>query len=324
MGYKTMNKNTHQTAWLFPGQGSQTVGMGRDLLASYAPARELLAVASDMAGVDFSPIIARGPDALLTRTDNLQPALTVLNLGCCMLLQEAGIPVHAVAGHSLGEFSALYAAGVLNAHDVLRLVVARGQLMHEVSSTLAGGMLAVKGDSIDIIEAIVAGAAADYTIGIANYNTPTQTVLSGESAGLMNVMQALVARGEHCVPLNVSGPWHSPLLQSAAERFIDVLHSVEFQNAHVPVILNVTGTAEVDAATIRAQMELQLCNPVRWTQVQRTLHALGIQRFVEVGPGKILRGLLRGMPELSDCDIVNIDGPKSLRFLASPQAEAVA
>lgn len=318
-----MDQNAQPSAWLFPGQGSQAVGMGRDLFLESAAARELLQFASDLIEVDLSLIISRGPAALLTRTDNLQPAITVLNLGCCMLLQEAGIEADAVAGHSLGEFSALYAAGVLTAHDVLRLVVARAKLMHEVSSTLAGGMLAVKGLNVDSIETIIAAASLDYTVGIANYNTPAQTVLSGESTGLDLVRDVLVAAGAQCQALNVSGPWHSPLLESAAQRFIAVLRGVNFHSAKIPVILNVTGTAETEAEKIRLHMEQQLCSPVRWLQVQHTLADMGMQHFVEVGPGKVLRGLLRGIPELVQAEVVNFDGPKALRFVLCTEGESL-
>lgn len=355
-----MDINMRRTAWLFPGQGSQAVGMGGDLLASFAPARELLAFASDLTGADLRRIIAQGPDVLLTRTDHLQPALTVINLGCCMILQNAGIEAHAVAGHSLGEFSALYAAGVLDAHDVLRLVVARGQLMHEISATLDGGMMAVKGDverrgqrkilecretkdvktkneaederqkkerrqkthterqNSCVIEPIIKDATTTSTVGIANYNSPTQTVLSGDRADLTNIRAALTAAGGECVPLNVSGPWHSDLLAVAGERFAEVLKQVKFHKAVVPIVLNVTGKAESDPVAIQSAMEQQICRPVRWVDVQLTMHALGIQRFLEVGPGKTLRGLLRGIPALADCEVVNVDGPKALRFLDLP------
>ncbi|SIT43197.1 Malonyl CoA-acyl carrier protein transacylase [Paraburkholderia ribeironis] len=318
-----MSDNAQTTAWLFPGQGSQVVGMGRDLLASYAPAREVLAVASEMAGVDLDRIIARGPDALLTRTDNLQPALTAINLGCCLLLKESGIPVHVVAGHSLGEFSALYAAGVLNLDDVLRLVVTRARLMHEVSSTLDGGMLAIKGIADDVIKAVVAQVAVSHVVGIANYNTATQTVLSGERDGLAQIASTLEGQDGQVIPLNVSGPWHSPLLASAAERFVEALRGAQFHDASVPVILNVTGAATKNAAEIREKMEIQLCSPVQWKTVQYTLVDSGVKRIIEVGPGKVLRGLSRGIPELAGCEVVNVDGPRSLRFLSASPDKAV-
>jgi [acyl-carrier-protein] S-malonyltransferase len=300
------------TAWMFPGQVSQSVGMGRDLLASYAPARELVSAVSDLGGVDYARIIARGPEALLARTDILQPALTAINLGCCLLLRESGLPVHAVAGHSLGEFSALYAAGVLELHDVLRLVVARGRLMHDVSSRLDGGMLAVSGLDLAIVDSIVADVARSHVLGIANHNTPAQTVISGERAGLARAARLLALLGGRCVPLEAGGPWHSPLLRPAAERFVEVLRAVKFHDARVPVVLNVSGSALTGAAEIHAQLEQQMCSPVLWVQVQRTLRALGVRRLIEVGPGKVLRGLARATPELAACEIAKFDGPKAL------------
>lgn len=311
-----MNGNSAPiTAWLFPGQGSQSLGMGRSLLAEFSPAREVLAMASEMVGRDLAAVIARGPDALLTRTDNLQPAITAINLGCCLLLREAGVAAHAVAGHSLGEFSALFAAGVLSLHDALWLTVERGRLMHQVSATLDGGMLAVKAVPIGVIEAAVSEVARDFAVGIANYNTPSQTVISGEREGLARIAQALSAAGGQAVALNVSGPWHSPLLRPAAERFVQVLRTVHFHDAAVPVVMNASGKAASTEAALREQVEAQLCSPVRWWRTLQTLGAMGTGRFVEVGPGKVLRGLLRGLPELAEHDVVNVEGPKSLAFL---------
>ena len=255
--------HVHLTAWLFPGQGSQFVGMGRDLTSAFAPAREILAAASAIAGVDLAAIIERGPEPLLTRTDHLQPALTAINIGCCRLLEAEGFRPDAVAGHSLGEFAALYAARVLTLEDTLRLVVERGRLMHAAASTLTGGMLAVKDLDAAVVEGVVAQLSTHNGVGIANYNSPRQIAISGELESLTLAATMLTARGGRVVRLNVSGPWHSPLLADASERFVEVLRAVAFHPARVPVVLNVSGAAATDAVAIRSAMERQLCATVR-------------------------------------------------------------
>jgi [acyl-carrier-protein] S-malonyltransferase len=307
--------HTKKTAWLFPGQGSQSVGMARDLFSSFAPARTLLDQASEMMGINLGICIARGPDLLLTRTDNLQPAITVVDMACCMYLQEAGYTPDLVAGHSLGEFSALYAAGVLDADSVLRLVIARGRLMHETASKLNAGMIAVKGVSLALLQDFLRESRLDQQIVVANINTPEQIVLSGAAQGIARAQELLAVHNWQTVKLNVSGPWHSPLMEPASLEFIKVLHGVKFHDARVPIVMNVSGKAETRAAQIRAYCKQQLCSPVQWADSMLCMHAAGVAHFVEVGPGKVLRGLLRGIPGAADSTVVNFDGPKALRFL---------
>ncbi len=305
------------TAWLFPGQGSQYVGMGWDLLREFSPAAEIMEQASALSGKDLQKLCLQGPDALLTRTDNLQPAITAINLGCARLLQDRGFRPAVVAGHSLGEFAALYAAGVLTVRDTLYLVTERGRLMHETARQVGGGMLAVKGLTAAQVEHLLAGLQSRFVITIANYNAPTQTVLSGAVDGLEQAQAAVSQQGGVPVRLNVSGPWHSSLMQAAAERFNALLADIDFQPAQIPVVLNVTGEPCQDPQAIKAVMLQQLCSPVRWRQTLQTMLALGVQRFIEVGPGKVLRGLLRSMqPAGVDYPALGVDGPKSLRFLS--------
>jgi len=164
---------------------------------------------------------------------------------------------------------------------------------------------------------VVAQLSTHNGVGIANYNSPRQIAISGELESLTLAATMLTARGGRVVRLNVSGPWHSPLLADASERFVEVLRAVAFHPARVPVVLNVSGAAATDAVAIRSAMERQLCATVRWAQTLLTLHQQGVRHFFEVGPGRVLRGLLRGVPEVSSSAVTNVEGPKSLRFLAS-------
>jgi len=297
---------------LFPGQGSQFVGMGHELLAQFPPAREALLRVSELTGVDLVDLVARGPDDALTQTHHLQPALTAVTVGCCLYLQHSGLQPDFVAGHSLGEYAALFAAGVIGLDDTLRLSVARGQMMHEIAQTLDGGMLAVNDLLVEQVEAVL-HAFPDVTL--ANHNAATQVAVCGTRAALPAAGAALSAAGGRVVALNVSGPWHSPLLAPAADRFAALLDATVFADANVPVAMNSTGALARAGEDIRAAMRRQLCSPVRWQEAMVSLHAAGVGRFVELGPKKVLRGLLRHIPEVADCEAANFDGPKALRFV---------
>lgn len=231
-------KSSNAVAWLFPGQGSQSVGMCRSLLSSYPPAAEMLAKASEIADVDLGALVSRGPEAKLTSTDNLQPALTAVSLGCCLMLEEEGYHADFVAGHSLGEFAALYAAGVISAHDALHLTLARGRLMHAIASSLDGGMLAVKDLDSSTVEDIVTALVeedANFGVCVANYNTPRQTVLSGGSQDLERARQAVEKQGGRGLKLSVSGPWHSAVLEPAAQG---LRSACELPNSGMPQYLS--------------------------------------------------------------------------------------
>jgi len=308
--------NAMHTAWLFPGQGSQYVGMGWELLRQFAPAADIMTQASEISGKDLQKLCLRGPDRELTQTDNLQPAITAINLGCLRLLEDAGYRPDCVAGHSLGEFSALHAAGVLTARDTLKLVAERGQLMHEASRTTAGGMLAVKGLVASQVEAIAARLQDRYAFAVANYNAPQQIVLSGELPAIDEAHALVLEQSGKPVPLNVSGAWHSPLMREAAERFVAVLDSVTFHPPQLPVFLNVTGSLGRDADAIKVALQQQIRSPVRWCQSVVGMLDAGVESFVEVGPGKVLRGLLQSIaPTDRGCRAVGIDSPQSLKFL---------
>lgn len=304
---------TTKTAWLFPGQGSQTVGMGRDLCQEFPAADQVLEQASQMSGLPLKEYCWQGPEEILSRTDVLQPALTAVCLGGIALLREGGFRPDVVAGHSLGEFPALHAAGVLSVEDTLRLVVERGRLMLEASQAVPGGMIAVKKLTADKVEEVAAAARSRGVVVVANYNSPAQIVLSGDPAGLAEAEKLIVAQGGEPVRLRVSGPWHSPMMEKAADAFRAVIERAAFQAPHTPIYLNTLGRPETDPQQLREEMCKQIASPVRWVQIIQGMMAEGVNYFVEVGPGKVLRGLMRQIwPEEKAYTVRGVDKRKSL------------
>ena len=282
---------------LFPGQGSQVPGMGRDLAEHFPAARAAVETVDAALGVALSQIAFDGPEAELTRTHNAQPALLAHGAAAWAAVRDRVAPhVRAAAGHSLGEFTAYHAAGALSLADAARVVRRRGELMYQAGLDRPGTMAAVLGDTAEPLDAICARATAEAGVVVpANYNAPGQVVISGEAAGVERASALAKSAGaKRAIPLNVSGAFHSPLMQPAAEGLAAVLHATAMHDTAFPVVGHVDAAPNRDAAAARDRLVRQLTSPVRWTDIVLALAAAHpAALYVELGPGTVLRGLVR-------------------------------
>jgi [acyl-carrier-protein] S-malonyltransferase len=306
-------------AFLFPGQGSQYVGMGQDLFEADPGARELFGLAEDTTGLPLKRLCFTGPMEELTLTVNLQPAVTVVNLCLYRALAKAGVTPIAVCGHSLGEYSALYAAGVLSATDTIAAVAERGRLMHREAEKYPGAMAAVIGLTPEKLQGLVHPLTKEGPIALANFNTPVQTVISGAPEMVARAGNLAKAEGAKVIPLKVSGAWHSPLMEEATRDFAAFMAKLDFRAPRLPLYLNATAAKETDPGVLRAAMGAQLTSPVRWAELILNLQATGVDTWVEVGPKNVLTGLVRKiLPEEPKENFHNVENRESLeKFLAA-------
>lgn len=282
-------------AFVFPGQGSQTVGMGQSVADANEKAAAVFQKADEKLGMDLSGLIQNGPLDKLTRTENAQPALLTVSTAILQVLQEAGIHADFTAGHSLGEYSALVAAGALSFEDAVYAVRKRGEYMDEAFPNGAGAMSAVLGLGRGVLQEVAEEVSSEgETVQLANLNCPGQIVISGTAAGIEKAGALAKERGaKRVLPLQVSGPFHSKLMEPAAEKFKAVLDGIAIRDAAVPVIANVDAEVETGAVDIKAKLIRQLYSPVLWEDSVKKMISLGVDTFIEVGPGKVLSGLIR-------------------------------
>ncbi len=292
-----MNLQAERTAFLFPGQGSQTLGMGRELCEKYPIARTIFEQADDILGLPLSRIVWEGPEDALNDTVNTQPALLVHSVAALRVFEEQFPTFHPgfVAGHSMGELSALVAAGALTFEDTLRLVRVRGESMKKAGEISPGGMAAILGLDIPTLENLCYHASTpEEVVQVANDNCPGQVVISGASAALERAMElAVQAKARKVVRLNVSIPAHSPLMAAAQADFNAAINASSFIDPEVPIIGNVNAAPLTDADQIRDDLRAQLNSRVRWTESISNLVELGITHFIEIGNGAVLVGLLK-------------------------------
>jgi [acyl-carrier-protein] S-malonyltransferase len=278
-------------AFLFPGQGSQYVGMGEDFYNNSSYAQEIYIIASDILGFNLQEISFNGPEETLKETQYTQPAIFVHSIIVDKFLKEKDIRANAVAGHSLGEFSALVSADVLSFESALEIVKVRSSEMAQAGKNVPGTMAAILGADDDQLKII---CNQNGVVVPANINAPGQVVISGEIKAIENAIITAKKIGiRRALALNVSGAFHSPLMAPARQPLLDVIDSIEFNNAKIPVYQNVSASPVTNAAAIRDNILNQLENPVLWCDTILNLKQMGITDFYEVGPGKVLKGLNR-------------------------------
>jgi [acyl-carrier-protein] S-malonyltransferase len=288
--------STHRLAFLFPGQGSQAVGMGRDLYEKFSIARQTFEEADEALGFSISKLCFEGPEEQLKLTEFTQPAIFTVSIAAQRVLTEKGITPGYVAGHSLGEYSANVAAGVLSVTDAVRALRSRGQFMQDAVSPGRGAMAAVLGMTPEAAAKICADAAAETgeVVSPANFNSPEQTVISGAAAAVERASALARELGaKKVVALAVSAPFHCALMQPAQDRLAPLLQEIPFADAHVPVAVNVDAALVAGGPALRDALVRQVTGAVRWVECVRLLIEQTPTHFIEVGPGKVLSGLMR-------------------------------
>ncbi|PRA54634.1 [acyl-carrier-protein] S-malonyltransferase [Pseudomonas sp. MYb187] len=280
-------------AFVFPGQGSQSLGMLAELGAQYPLVIDTFREASEALGYDLWALTQNGPEEQLNQTDKTQPAILTASIALWRLwLAEGGARPAFVSGHSLGEYSALVAAGSLSLADAVKLVERRGQLMQEAVPAGQGAMAAILGlDDADVV-AVCADAAQGEVVSAVNFNSPGQVVIAGAKAAVERAMEACKAKGaKRALPLPVSVPSHCELMRPAAERFAESVNGIDWKAPQIPLVQNVSAAVAADLDTLKRDLLEQLFKPVRWVECVQTLAANGAVQLVECGPGKVLAGL---------------------------------
>jgi len=308
-------------AYIFPGQGSQSPGMGKELADKFPVTRQIFEEADDALGFALSTLCFNGPAEELQLTENTQPAILATSVAVLRAIESEGFPKpDFVAGHSLGEYSALVAAGSLSLTDAVKTVRGRGRYMQEAVPVGTGAMAAILGSDVETVNAACGEAAQGQVCSAANINSPGQIVIAGDAAAIDRAIEILKARGaKRAVKLNVSAPFHCALMQPAQDRLSADLEQSQFNDLQRPLVTNVDAKPIKTGAEARDSLVRQVSQPVRWLQSVEFLSSHGVQTFIEIGPGKVLSGLVRQINRELRC--LNVEDDSSLR--ASREALAI-
>jgi [acyl-carrier-protein] S-malonyltransferase len=307
-------------AFIFPGQGSQHPGMGKDLAAKFPAAREVFEAADNALGFAISELCFNGPAEQLQLTENTQPAILTASIAALRAMESEGFPGPGfVAGHSLGEYSALVAAGALSLTDAVKTVRARGRYMQEAVPVGTGAMAAILGADLETINGGCEQASDGEVCSAANINSPNQVVIAGASGAIDRAIEILKERGaKRAMKLNVSAPFHCAMMQPAQDRLAADLAAIGFTDGRVPVVTNVDAIAVTGAARLRDSLVRQVSQPVQWLKSVEFLISQGVKTFIEIGPGKVLSGLVRQIDRSVQC--LNVEDEATLRAAAEALA----
>ncbi|QWV94559.1 ACP S-malonyltransferase [Geomonas oryzisoli] len=306
-------------AFIFPGQGSQHAGMGKDLADNFKTAKVAFEEADDALGFSLSKLCFEGPEEDLKLTANTQPAILAASVAAFRVLKEESPLVPSfVAGHSLGEYSALVAAGALDFADALRTVRARGSYMQDAVPVGVGAMAAILGVEADVLKEICAEAAQGEVVSPANFNSPGQIVVAGHTGAVNRAIEIAKAKGfRKAMLLPVSAPFHCALMKPAADRLAQTLEAVQVHALTAPVVSNVEAKPNSDAARVKPLLVEQVCAPVLWEQIIQNIVAAGVTNFVEIGPGKVLAGLVKRIDKEAACvNVQDAAGVKAITEVA--------
>lgn len=303
-----------KVAFIFPGQGSQYVGMGKEFFENFREAREVFQEADDVLHLPISSLCFQGPEEALKLTENTQPAVLTTSIAVLKVLQaEKGVVPRLAAGHSLGEYSALVVSGALAFADAVQIVRLRGRFMQEAVPVGEGAMAAILGMERGQVEKLCEEAAQGEVLTPANFNCPGQIVIAGHAKAVERAMERVKQEGKKAVPLPVSAPFHSPLMKPAGERLEKVLEGIPIQDLKIPVVTNVEADINRSKERVKELLVTQVWSPVRWEESMQKITEDGIDQILEIGPGKVLSGLMKRInPKVETKNIEDIQTLKKI------------
>jgi len=303
-----------QTAFIFPGQGSQYVGMGKEFYENFRQAKEVFQEADDALHLSLSSLCFLGPEEVLKLTENTQPAVLTTSIAALRVFQtEKGITPQLTAGHSLGEYSALVSSEALTFADAVKIVRLRGRFMQEAVPVGEGAMAAILGMDREHVEKLCKEAAEGEVLTPANFNCPGQIVIAGHAKAIERAIERVKQDGKKALPLPVSAPFHSPLMKPAGERLAKVLEGIPIHDLKIPVVTNVEAEINRSKERVKELLVTQVWSPVRWEECVRRITGNGIEQVVEIGPGKVLSGLMKRIdPKVETKNIEDIQTLKKI------------